>query len=217
MIISGTPKTIAALLLPGALLLTQQPAWSKSPAVKKNPASVMPAAPKTTRAEMAGQTDLLRALMLSLYTQHPQELAKSTQVGPREMTEWVFDGKANWKFDAIRSLQKTEAIALVFNPEYTGDTVLPLIVGLETLLFDAYDAKNEFDIPPERNVERLQRVSCQMQALRTRVNHPEAAARERALFEHTASKNLILQTLQQMIQQLHASIATVSASPETDC
>ncbi len=215
--ISGTPKTIAALLLLGALLLAQPLAWSKSPAVKKTLPAAIPVAPQTTKAEMAGQTELLRGLMLSLYTQHPQELAKSTQVGPREMTEWVFDGKANWNFEAIRSLQKTEAIALVFNSEYTGDAVLPLIVGLETLLFDAYDAKNEFEIPPERNLQRLQRVSCQIQALRAQMNHPETAARQRALFEQTASKSLILQTLQQMIQQLHASSATVSASPETDC
>lgn len=172
---------------------------------------------QTTKAEMAEQTALLRALMLSLYTEYPQQLAKSTQVGPREMTEWVFDGKANWKFEAIRSLQKTEAIALALSPDYTGDAVLPLIVGLETLLFDAYDAKNEFEIPPERNLQRLQRVSCQMQALRKQVSHPEAAVRQSILFEQTASKNLILQTLQHIIQQLHASSATLPASPEIDC
>lgn len=211
------PKPMTSMLLLGALIIAHPLVWSKSPHPKSNPPPALSSRAQTTKAEMAGQTERLRALMLSLYTEYPQELAKSTQVGPREMTEWVFDGKANWKFDAIRSRQKTEALALVFDPEYRGDSVLALIVGLETLLFDAYGATNEFEIPPKHDLKRLQRVRCQLQALQAQLNHPETTAKQIALLESIAAKSLIMQTLEHMRLQLQAASATVSASPDTDC
>lgn len=118
------------------------------------------------KQQMAAHTEDLRELMLQFYEANPQELAKSTQVGPREMTEWVFDGKANWKFDAILGKQGNEAIALIFEPSYQGDVVLPLVVGLESLLFTAYGASNEFDIPLEINRLKLSAAFCEVQSLK---------------------------------------------------
>lgn len=119
----------------------------------------------TPKQQMSAHTEDLRELMLQLYLANPQELAKSTQVGAREMTEWVFDGKANWKFDAILGKQGKEAIALIFEPSYQGDVVLPLVVGLESLLFTAYGASNEFDIPIEINKIKLLDAFCDVQSL----------------------------------------------------
>ncbi|MDP8567402.1 hypothetical protein [Methylophilus aquaticus] len=211
------PNTIVSLLLLSALLQVAQPAWPKNLHEKKSNPSAMPTALQSTKAEMTGHTEALRTLMLALYTQYPEELAKSTQVSAREMTEWVFDGKANWKFDAIRGQQKTEAVSLVLNPEYMGDHILPLIVGLETLLFDAYGAKNEFEIPPERNAQRLQQASCQIQAWQAHFNHPENTGKQIVMFEQKATRNMIADTLAQMIQRLNASIRQAPPLHDMHC
>jgi hypothetical protein len=137
--------------------------------------------------------------MLQLYTDHPEELAKSTQVGAREMTEWVFDGKASWKFDAIRRTQQTEAIALVFDPDYTGDHILALVVGLETLLFNAYGGKNEYEIPASINEKQVLKAACQLESLQGQL---DVHAQQVAILSLASSRQHIQQALQTIIQRI---------------
>lgn len=115
--------------------------------------------------QMSEHTDELRNLMLQLYETHPEELVKSTQVSAPEMTEWVFENKSGWQFDAIKGLRADQALALIFNSDYQGDHVLPLVVGLETLLFTAYGAQNEFDIPAESDSALLKQAVCSINTL----------------------------------------------------
>jgi hypothetical protein len=123
----------------------------------------------TTKQEVSAHSEDLRALMQALYTEYPDELAKSTQVGPREVTEWVFDGKANWRFESIRRLQGQAALALLFDEAFAGDHILALVVGLETLVFEAYGSHNEFDIPVQRDQPRWATLLCELQALPLRL------------------------------------------------
>lgn len=161
----------------------------------------------TPKADMAQHTEDLRALMLALYEAHPEELAKSTQVGVREMTEWVFEGKANWRFDAIRRQQGAEAMALLFESGYAGDRVLPLVVGLETLLFHAYGASNEFDIPTAVSAQALQQADCQLQhfvqTLQTRV--AEGGQPAASLLGNPKVIRHIDLTVQRLMQRLQSS------------
>jgi hypothetical protein len=96
--------------------------------------------------EIRENTESLRLLMLKLYKRNPHELQKSTPDVAEKMTNWVFDGEAqhHYKFEAINNLQGTEAIFLAFKPEYTGDRVLPFIVGLQTMLLKAHGDKTDF-------------------------------------------------------------------------
>lgn len=148
---------------------------------------------------MNDHTDDLRALMLQLYANYPEELAKSTQVGAREMTEWVFDGKANWKFDAIRRTQQTEAIALVFDPDYTGDLILALVVGVETLLFNAYGGKNEYEIPASVDEKQVLQAACQLESLQEQL---DIQATQVAILSLASSRQHIQQALKTIIQRI---------------
>lgn len=123
-----------------------------------------------SKQALALHTEDLRRLMMTLYEMYPQALKKSTQVGAREMTEWVFDGKAGWKFDAIRHQQGVAALRLVFDPSYQGDRVLALIVGLETMLFQAYDAKNEFEVSTTADIKKLNIAQYNIQLLTHQLN-----------------------------------------------
>lgn len=109
----------------------------------------------SAQKEMRQHSKLLRLLMLELYKSNPLELQKSTKVSAEEMTQWVFEGPFNWKFDAIRNLQQTDALALSFNKAYQGDRVLAFIVGLHTLLLQAYGGQNEFIFSDRINPQNL--------------------------------------------------------------
>jgi len=164
----------------------------------------------TAKQEMSAHTDDLRSLMLQLYTEHPDELAKSSQVSPREMTEWVFDGKANWRFEGIRRLQGDEALALLFDPAFTGDHILALVVGLETRLFEAYGSQNEFDIPAQRDQSRLATLQCELQSLPLRLQAHAAA--NTGLSQGEAHQQ-ITATLHTLLVRLQASTPVVTACP----
>jgi len=185
-------------------------AWSKN--IQDKNAQVQKQQTISPKSVMFEHTETLRELMLQLYMQHPQELAKSTQVGAREMTEWVFDGKANWKFDAIRNLQGNDALLLLFEENGQRDQILPLVVGLETLLFSAYGAQNEFDIPQQVNPIFISQVRCNLKTLSQQLNTFNTTNKKSIeIFADAQSLNEIQHALRQIMQQLnrHQGISTV--------
>ncbi len=172
--------------------------WLCVSAVNARPATKTAHVPQlTTKQAVSAHTEDLRALMQALYTEYPSELAKSTQVGPREMTEWVFDGKANWRFEGIRRLQGQEALALLSDQSFAGDHILALVVGLETLIFEAYGSHNEFDIPAERDHPSLAALLCELQefSLRLQAN---------TVLRQPVAQQYISATLQTLIVRLQA-------------
>jgi hypothetical protein len=184
--------------------LAQTQTKSSTPAVK----SV-----KTAKQQMREHTEDLRALMQKLYEYNPEELAKSTQVGAREMTEWVFDGKAGWKFEGLRRLQNTQALALVFDPEFNGDHVLALIVGLETMLFQAYGGVHEFDIPELQDAQQHLRVTCTLNRIVEKMHSQDAQAKAVLMLERPDSRHDIQQTLQNISQRMTLNSPTSQNCP----
>jgi len=173
----------------------------------KKTAAAAQAMQLTTKQEMNAHTEDLRSLMLQLYTEYPSELAKSSQVSPREMTEWVFDGKANWRFEAIRRLQGDEALALWFDPAFAGDHILALVVGLETRLFEAYGSQNEFDIPAQRDQARLATLQCELQSLPLRL---QVNATANTVLSQGEAHQQITATLHTLLVRLQASTPVVA-------
>ncbi len=157
------------------------------------------------KIQMSEHTDELRSLMLQLYESHPEELVKSTQVSAREMTEWVFDNKSGWQFDAIKGLRAEQALALTFNTDYQGDYVLPLVVGLETLLFTAYGAHNEFDIPAESNATMLAQAVCSISTLDVNIKSSKDK-QEPATFALFLEKNQTQQMISGVLNNITSRI-----------
>lgn len=94
--------------------------------------------------QMRENTESLRRLMTKLYKRNPRELRKSTSGSVEQMVDWVFEGGHGWRFDSLGGAQGVEAIRLAFRAEYSGDRVLPFIVGLHTMLIQAHGGKSEF-------------------------------------------------------------------------
>lgn len=102
---------------------------------------------RMAEVQMQENAESLRLLMVKLYKRNPHELKKSTSGTAEEMAAWVFEGKHDWKFKEIGDKQGTEAMQLAFNADYAGDRVLPLIVGLQTMLMKAHGGKTNFYLP----------------------------------------------------------------------
>lgn len=94
--------------------------------------------------EMRENTQSLRVLMVKLYKRNPRELRKSTAGSAEEMAQSVFENQRDWRFKEINEAQGTDAIQQALLPNYLGDRVLSLIVGLQTMLIKAHGGKTEF-------------------------------------------------------------------------
>lgn len=94
--------------------------------------------------EMRENSQSLRVLMSKLYKRNPRELKKSTAGNAEEMVRWVFEDRRDWRFQAIGNAEGTDAIQQAFKPEFRGDRVLSLIVGIQTMLIKAHGGRTEF-------------------------------------------------------------------------
>lgn len=202
---------MSALVL---FLQTMSPVWAKD-ATQRN--ALKPASHSSKKTDkqtaqaskgqlpkqiMSAHTEDLRALMLALYEAHPEELAKSTAMGPREMTEWVFDGKFGWRFDALRSMQDQQALNLLFDEQFQGDHVLALVAGLETSLFHGYGAENEFAIPTAQESSRMQTLSCTLRDFQTRYHALMNGPKSVPMLQQAASQQLVSSTLQGILLRI---------------
>ena len=94
--------------------------------------------------EIRENTQSLRVLMVKLYKRNPHELRKSSPESAENMAKSIFENKSDWRFKEINEAQGADAIQQAFRPEYQGDRVLSLIVGIQTMLIKAHGGKSEF-------------------------------------------------------------------------
>lgn len=101
---------------------------------------------RLTDLEVRENTQILQALMVKLYKRNPNELKKSAMEGPEETAAAVFANQHGWRFPEINEAQGSHAIQQAFHPDFQGDRVLSLIVGLQTMLIKAHGGKTDFYI-----------------------------------------------------------------------
>lgn len=116
---------------------------------------------RMTDVEIRENTESLRLLMLKLYKRNPYELQKSTTDAAEKMVDWVFDGESqhHYRFESINNLQGTDAIFLAFKSDYTGDRVLPFIVGMHTMLLKAHGGKTDFYLTDSIDPQHIYNVA----------------------------------------------------------
>lgn len=88
----------------------------------------------------------MRLLMLKLYKRNPAEAHKSGLGTPDQIATQVFDQVSThqWRFETLGGAQDTAAIKLALNPQFSGDRVLALIVGMQSMLYRAHGNKSAF-------------------------------------------------------------------------
>lgn len=137
----------ATLLL--AACSTTEPAKNSKPIPQQSDRNLLSQLGKSdidrlADVEIRENTQILRMLMTKLYKRNPSELRKSTTANVEEMVKSVFENQHGWRFKEISEAQGSYAIQQAFQPDYQGDRVMSLIVGLQTMLIKAHGGKTEF-------------------------------------------------------------------------
>ncbi|WP_409523440.1 hypothetical protein [Nitrincola sp. MINF-07-Sa-05] len=109
-----------------------------------------------TDAHVEVITELVRELTVKLYLRNPREMAK----GPPGMT---LDRRLDLLFSPPRLITHAElnnrygvdAIPLAFDPEFQGDRVFALMVGISGMLHASYSYKDTFYMLDELNQQKL--------------------------------------------------------------
>lgn len=114
---------------------------------------------RLTDIEMRENTASLRRLMVKLYKRNPRELRKNGELDAEARAAAVFDGRTDWRFEEIGSARDIDAIHQALNPDYAGDRVLSLIVGLQTMLIQAHGGKNVFYLTDNLDPQALYNVA----------------------------------------------------------
>ena len=106
---------------------------------------------------------LIDDLLVKLYKRNPRELDKAQGMSIGQRQNQIFDTPGRLVFKELNSQQGTDAMNLAFRPDYNGDRVFALMVGLmgmvrsaynwqdEQFMFDSLDAQKLFNAA--RNIE----------------------------------------------------------------
>lgn len=86
----------------------------------------------------------LKLVMEKLYRRNPRELRKGGFASIDEAVKRAFDYSKRWRFPELEEKRGIDAMQLAFKPEYNGDRVFALIVGMGSMIHQGYNEQNEF-------------------------------------------------------------------------
>jgi hypothetical protein len=116
-------------------------------------------------AHLREMNRLMESLLVKLYKRNPRELDKSPTASIDQRQQQIFATPGRLEFAELQHRQGTAALELAFAPDFSGDRVFAIMVGLVTMvrssynwqeeqfLFDSLDPQKLFD--SARNLEVL--------------------------------------------------------------
>jgi hypothetical protein len=116
-------------------------------------------------AHLREMNGLMQSLLVKLYKRNPRELQKASGYSVEMRQSQIFSTSVRLGFAELNRQQGTAALELAFDPEYSGDRVFAVMVGMvgmiqrsynwqaEQFLFDSLDAQMLFN--SARNLEIL--------------------------------------------------------------
>ncbi|MBV1789780.1 hypothetical protein KQ940_17125 [Marinobacterium sp. D7] len=115
---------------------------------------------------------LVRELTIKLYKRNPRELKKA----PAGMTlnrrlHQLLDSPRQINHAELGSRYGVDAMPLVFDPEFKGDRVFALMIGISGMLHAAYSYRNEFFLLDEIDQQKLYNSARNLEAVAWRLNN----------------------------------------------
>ncbi|MBY4678017.1 hypothetical protein K6T12_15570 [Marinobacterium sp. CAU 1594] len=99
---------------------------------------------------------LTRQLAIKLYKRNPRELAKANGVTLERRLKLLFPiNRASRKHAELAKRDSVAAVQLAFDPEFNGDRVFALMVGVTGMLNAAYNGQREFFLTDELDQQKL--------------------------------------------------------------
>ena len=98
---------------------------------------------------------LVRELTIKLYKRNPDQLSKNPGMTIEKRLAQLRNQPGPLVFAELNSKRNIAALELVFSPQFSGDRVFALIVGLGGMLRKAYGYNDEFFMFDQLNAEVL--------------------------------------------------------------
>lgn len=119
---------------------------------------------------------LVRELTIKLYKRNPRELRK----GPAGMSvqrrlQLLLDSPRLIHHPELGNRYGTEAIPLVFDPEFRGDRVFALMVGISGMLHASYSYRDELFLLNDLDQQKLYNSARNLEAVAWRLNNRRQA------------------------------------------
>jgi len=113
---------------------------------------------------------LARELTIKLYKRNPRELAKVPGMTIEKRLELLLGSPRLITHAELNNLYAEKAIPLAFDPEFKGDRVFALMVGITGMLHASYNYRDEFYLLDEMDQQKLYNCARNLEAVAWRLN-----------------------------------------------
>ncbi len=115
---------------------------------------------------------LTRELMLKLYRRNPRELAKAPPgTSAAQRLYELFETPRKTRFTELDDHYGIQAVALTFDPDFEGDRVFSLMVGISGMIYSAYNGRDEFFLLDEIDQQKLYNSARNLEIIAWQLNN----------------------------------------------
>lgn len=114
--------------------------------------------------------DYSRQLMIKLYKRNPRELAKANGVSVEVRLRQLGETPPTYQFPELNNQIANDALELSFDPEFRGDRVFALMVGIRSMLHASYNLKSEFYLLDDLDQQKLYNSARNLEVIAWRLN-----------------------------------------------
>ena len=132
----------------------------------------------TVRAEVLGS---LRRFAEKLYRRNPREWKKASQASAEAAVSRLFSSR-RVDFPELEGRREGAAAMLAFREDYAGDRVLALMAGLASMVYAAFEDKDDFYILDDLNEQKLYNCARNLEIAMWKLNSAKAANGEPLLY-----------------------------------
>lgn len=128
---------------------------------------------------------LMKDLLVKLYKRNPGELDKVSGMSIGQRQDQIFDKSGRLIFKELQGKQGTDALGLAFHPDYTGDRVFALIVGLVGMTRSAYNWQDEQFMFDSLDPQKLFNSARNIEVLAWRLSNSKGSTGELLLLSNS--------------------------------
>jgi len=113
---------------------------------------------------------LARELTIKLYKRNPRELAKIDGMTIERRLELLLGSPRPIRHPELNNRYAEQAVPLAFDPEFRGDRVFALMIGITGMLHASYSYRDEFYLLNEIDQQKLYNSARNLEAVAWRLN-----------------------------------------------
>lgn len=128
---------------------------------------------------------LLQTMLVKLYKRNPRELQKSSVISIEQRQGQIFSTPGRLIFAELNNRQGTDAMELAFDPDYSGDRVFALMVGLTGVVRSSYNWQEEQFLQDSLDPQQLFNSARNIEVLAWRLSNRRDARGELLLLTNS--------------------------------